>query len=126
MYKRSVNDPDGAVQSPGPHAVGGLARRCILVGGAQRLQPVEQEDEHSHHGDGGGDTRPDGEVKRSEQREDVDLLFGFSQQDADAVVQVTLAEVDHVLPLRRDGDGWHRQVGSLRRQTGGEQPSDNP
>lgn len=106
MYKRSINDPDGAVQRPGPHAVGGLARRCVLVGGgAQRLQPVEQKDEHAHHGDRGGDTRPDGEVKRSEQREDVDLFFWFSQQDAYTVVQVTLAEVDHVLPLRRDGDG---------------------
>lgn len=115
MYERSVNDPDGAVQRARPHAaVGGLSRRCILGGGgAQRLQPVEQEDEHAHHGDGGGDAGPDGEVERSEQREDVDLLLGFLQQDAHAVVQVTLAEVDHVLPLRRDGDGRHRQVGSL-------------
>lgn len=113
MYERSVDDPDGAVQS----AVGGLARRRVLVGGrAQRLQPVEQEDEHSHHRDRRRDARPHGEVERREKREDVDLLFRFPQQDADAVVQVALAEVHHVLPLRRDGDGRHRQVGSLERK----------
>lgn len=114
MHERSVNDPDGAVQSSRPHATGGLAWWCILGRrGAQRLQPVEQEDEHSHHGDGGGDARPHGEVERSKEREDVDLLLRFPQQDAHAVVQVTLAEVDHVLPLRCDGDGRHGEVGSL-------------
>lgn len=73
--------------------------------GAQRLQPVEQEDENSHHGDSRSDAGPDGQVEGGEQREDVDLFLGFPQQDADAVVEVTLAEVHHVLPLRRDGDG---------------------
>lgn len=114
LYERSVHDPDGAVQGARAHAVGGLAWRCILGrGGAQRLQPVEQEDEDSHHGDGRGDAGPDGEVEGRKQREDVDLLFRLPQQDADAVVQVALAEVHHVLSLRCDGDGGHRQVGSL-------------
>lgn len=110
MYKRSVNDPDGVVERP----VGGLTRRRILIGrGAQRLQPVEQENEHAHHGDGGSDAGPHGQVEGREEREDVDLLLRLPQQDADAVIQVALAEVHHVLPLRRDGDGRHGQVGSL-------------
>lgn len=107
MNEGAVDDPDGAVQS----AAGGLGG-----GGAQRLQPVEQEDQHAHHGDGRGDARPHGEVEGREQGEDVDLFLGFAQQDADAVVQVALAEVHHVLPLRRDGDGRHRQVGFLERK----------
>lgn len=110
MDERSVNDPDGAVQ----RAVGGLSWRQLVRGGPQCLQPVEQEDEDSHHGDGGSDACPHGEVEGREQREDVDLLLGFAQQDANAVVQVALAEVHHVLPLGCDGDGGHRQVGSLQ------------
>lgn len=110
MHKCSVNDPDGVVERP----VGGLARRRVLIGGgAQRLQPVEQENEHAHHGDGGGDAGPHGQVEGREEREDVDLLLRLPQQDADAVIQVALAEVHHVLPLGRDGDGRHGQVGSL-------------
>jgi len=115
--ERPVDDPHGAVQGARPPG-GGVARRCVL-GGAQRLQPVEQEDEHAHHGDGGGDAGPDGEVEGREQGEDVDLLLGLPQQDAHAVVQVALAEVHHVLPLRRDGDGRHRQVGSLGEEAKG-------
>lgn len=110
MYKRSVDDPDGVVECP----VGRLPRQCVLIGGgAQRLQPVEQEDEHAHHGDGGSDAGPHGQVEGCEEREDVDLLFRLPQQDADAIIQVALAEVHHVLPLGRDGDGRHGQVGSL-------------
>lgn len=110
MDKRPVNNPDGVVERP----VGGLARRRILIGrGAQRLQPVEQEDEHAHHGDGGRDARPHGQVERREEREDVDLLLWLPQKDAHAVIQVALAEVHHVLSLWRDGDGRHGQVGSL-------------
>lgn len=64
MYKRSINDPDGAVQ----RAVGWLSRRCVLVGGgAQRLQPVQQEDEHAHHGDRCSDACPHGGVERRKQ-----------------------------------------------------------
>lgn len=114
LHERSVNDPDGAVQGARPRSVSRLTGRCILGRGAQRLQSVEEEYEHSHHGDCGGDAGPDGEVEGREQREDVDLLFGLSEQDADAVVQVALAEIDHVLPFRRDGDGGHRQVRSLQ------------
>lgn len=106
MNKCSVDDPDGAVQ-------GSVGVKHVLTGGAQRMQPIEEEDEHAHDGDGGSDACPHGQVKRGEQREDVDLLLGLPQQDADAVVQVTLAEVNHVLTLRRDGDGRHRKVRSL-------------
>lgn len=80
------------------------------------MQPVEQEDEHAHHGDGCRDAGPDGEVEGREQGEDVDLFFRFSQQDAHAVVQVALAEVDDVLALWCDGDGRHRQVSSLEEE----------
>lgn len=118
MYKRSVNDPDGVVE----RSVGGLTRRRILIGGGpQRLQPVEQENEHAHHGDGGSDAGPHGQVEGREEREDVDLLLRLPQQDADAVIQVALAEVHHVLPLGRDGDGRHGQVGSLGGGSGSRQ-----
>lgn len=79
LDKRSVDDPDGAVQSARPHAARWLAGWWVLRGGrAQRLQPVEQEDEHSHHGDRCSDAGPDGEVKGREEGEDVDLFLGFS------------------------------------------------
>lgn len=106
MNEGSVHDPDGAVQ-------GSVGMEHVLTGGAQRLQPVEEEDEHAHDGDGGGDARPHGQVERGEQGEDVDLFLGLPQQDAHAVVQVTFAEVHNILALRRDGDGGHREVRSL-------------
>lgn len=93
-----------------------LTRRCTLGGGAQRLQPVEEEYEHSHHRDRSGDAGPHSEVERCKQREDVDLLFGLSQQDTDTVVEVTLAKIHNVLPFWCDGDGRHRQVGSLQEE----------
>lgn len=106
MNKGSVHDPDGAMQ-------GSVGMKHVLTRGTERLEPVEEEDENAHDGDGGSDARPHGQVKWREQREDVDLLFGLPQQDADAVVQVAFAEVDHVLALWRDGDGGHGQVCSL-------------
>lgn len=94
------------MQSARPHAAGRLAGWWILCGGrAKRLQPVEQEDKHSHHGDRCSNAGPHGQVEGCKEGEDVDLLLRFPEQDADAVVQVTFAEVHYVLPLRCDGDG---------------------
>lgn len=106
MNECSVHYPDGAVQSS-------VGVEHVLSGGAQRLQPVEEEDEHAHNGDGGGDARPHSQVERGEKREDVDLLLWLPQQDAHAIVQVTFAEVNNILALWCDGDGGHRQVCSL-------------
>lgn len=121
MNERSVHYPNGAVQCS-------VGVEHVLSGGAQRLQPVEEEDEHAHNRDGGGDARPHSQVKRGEKREDVDLLLWLPQQNAHTVVQVTFAEVNNVLALRCDGDGGHRQVCSLvtkkkrRRKAGVSQP----
>lgn len=79
MNESSIHNPDGTVQ-------GSVGMKHVLTGGTEGLQPVEEEDENAHDGDGGSDARPHGQVKWSEQREDVDLLFGLAQQDADAVV----------------------------------------
>lgn len=94
------------MQRAGPHFISKMAWWCILGGrGAQSLQPVEQEDEDSHYWDGSSNAGPYCQVEGGEQGEDVDLLLRLSQKDANAVVKVTLAEVDHVFPLWCDGDG---------------------
>lgn len=86
MHKCSINYPDCTVQTARSNG-GGLPRWRILgSGGAQRLQPVEQEDEDPHYGDGGSDAGPDGEVKWCKQREDIDLLLRLPQQDAHTVI----------------------------------------
>lgn len=111
LNKCSVNNPDCAVQRPRPYTIGRLTRCSVLVGRrAQSLQSVKKKDQHCHHQDGGSDAGPHSQVKGSEEREDVDLLLGFFQQDPDAVVQVPFTEVHHILPLRSDGDGRHSQV----------------
>lgn len=90
-------------------------RRLVLV--PEGLDPRQQEDEYPDHGDGRGNAGPHGQVKGREEREDVDLLLRLAQQNAHGVVHVALAEVHHVLPLRRDGDGRHRHIRSLRGRT---------
>lgn len=117
LNKGSIYNPDSAVQRARPHPIWSPAVWKALGGGGggvQSLQPVQQEDEHPHHRDGSGNAGPDSKVKRCKQGEDVDLLFRFSHQDAHSVVQVTLAEVHHILPLWSDGYGWHSQVGPLQ------------
>lgn len=85
---------------------------CTVLA-ARRLDAPEQEDHDAHHGDGGGDAGPHRQVKRCQQREDVDLIFRLAHQDPHRVVQVAFAEVDHALTLRSDGDGRHGEVSSL-------------
>lgn len=79
MNEGSIHNPDGTVQ-------GSVGMKRVLTGGTKGLQPVEEEDENAHDGDGCSNARPHGQVKWSKQREDVDFLFGLPQQDADAVV----------------------------------------
>lgn len=116
LYERPIDHPDGTVQGAG-HSGARLvwSWRGVLV--PEGLDPGQQKDEHSDHGDGSGNAGPHSQVKGCEEREDVDLLLWLAQQNAHGVVHVALAEVYHVLPLRRDGDGRHRHVRSLTRGT---------
>lgn len=107
LYKSAVDDPDGALERSGDR------RRGVASGTAHSLDAPEKENHDANHGDGGGDAGPNRQIKRRQQRENIDLLLCFAHEDSHRIVHVALAEVHHALALRGDGDGGHGQVGLL-------------
>lgn len=110
LDKSPVDNPDGALKRSGDGRWRMASRTAVA---AHRLDAPEKEYHDAHHGDGRGDARPDGQVKRRQQGENVDLLLRLAHQDSHRVVQIAFAEIHHTLALRGDGDGWYGQVSAL-------------
>lgn len=110
LDKSPVDNPDGALKWSGDGRWRMASRAAVA---AHRLDAPEKEYHDAHHGDGRGDARPDGQVKRRQQGENVDLLLRLAHQDSHRVVQIAFAEIHHALALRGDGDGWYGQVSAL-------------
>lgn len=110
LHKSTVDNPDGALKRSW-YRRWRMASCTVLA--AHCLDPPEEEDHDAHYGNGSGDARPHCQVKRCQQRENVDLLLWFAHQDPHWIVQVAFAEIHHTLTLGGDGDGWYGQVGSL-------------
>lgn len=105
LYKRSVNEPHGVVQSCGGHG---------SHGEAGRVEPVQQVHQDPNEEHGAGNACPQWQVEGCQAGKHVHRALSFAQQNAHGIVHVAHGKVHHALSLGCDGQGRESHVGSLR------------